>query len=221
MTSMKKIKWTTHLIELVVVFLGITAGFVLQNKKEQNADKELEQKYTEGIQVDVLENIRNLKECIQRDSFWLAQSKYALKLIATDSLSLDSANALIKTMIFYSEFEEQNTTYENITNSGNLNLIEDYDLKQKIVAYHKELENFKLLEIYFREYFTGTLMPFTMDNFDLFTEKLTVPKSHKSILFQNIFGTQYSLTQQRYKGYSDLLNESKKMEKLLNNKMNE
>lgn len=220
LTFIKKINWPTHIAELLVVFLGITAGFVLQNNKEQNEDNELEQKYIEGIHVDITENIEELQESIQRDSLWLAQSTYALKLIALDSLSLDSANSLIKTMIYYSELSEQTTTYENILNSGNLNLIEDYDLKQKIVEYHKGLENFQLLETYFHDYYSGTLMPFLMINYDLFSQKLTVTNTHKSILFKNIFATHYSLTQQRFEGYKGLLDESKKMEKLLNNKIN-
>ena len=221
LTFIKKINWTNHIIELLVVFLGITAGFVLQNDKEQNENKEFEQKYIVGFRDNVAENIESLQESIQHDSLWLAESTYALKLIATDSLSLDSANALIKTMIFYSEFSEQTTTYENILNSGNLNLIKDYDLKQKIVEYHKGLENFQLLETYFHDYFSEILMPFLMINFDLFSQKLIVSNIHKSILFKNIFGTHFSLTQQRHEGYKGLLDESMKMEGLLNNNLNE
>ncbi len=167
------------------------------------------------------ENIENLQDGIQRDSLWLIQTTYALKLISLDSLSLDSANSLIIEMIYYSEFSEQTTTYENIINSGNLNLIEDYDLKQKIVEYYKGIENFQLLETYFHDYFSGTLMPFLMINYDLFSKKLTVTNTHKSVLFKNIFASHYSLTQQRCEGYKGLLDKSKKMEKLLNNKMNE
>lgn len=221
LTFVKKINWTNHIIELLVVFLGITAGFVLQNDKEQNENKEFEQKYIVGFRDNVADNIESLQEGIQHDSLWLAESTYALKLIAADSLRLDSANSLIKSMIYYSEFSEQTTTYENILNSGNLNLIEDYDLKQKIVEYHKGLEDFQLLETYFHDYFSETLMPFLMINYDLFSQKLTVSNIHKSILFKNIFGTHFSLTQQRYEGYKGLLDESTKMEKLLTNKMNE
>jgi len=217
----KKINWTNHIIELLVVFLGITAGFILQNDKEQNENKEFEQKYIVGFRDNVAENIESLQEGIKLDSLWLAKNKYALKLIATDSLRLDSANSLIKSMIYYSEFSEQTTTYENILNSGNFNLIEDYDLKQKIVEYHKGLEDFQVLETYFHDYFSETLMPFLMINYDLFSQKLTVANTHKSILFKNIFGTHFSLTQQRYEGYKRLLDESMKMEKLLTNKMNE
>lgn len=221
LTFAKKINWANHIIELLVVFLGITAGFVLQNDKEQSQNKEFEQKYIVGFRDNVAENIESLQEGIQHDSLWLAESTYALKLIATDSLRLDSANSLIKSMIYYSELSEQTTTYENILNSGNLNLIEDYDLKQKIVEYHKGLEDFHLLEAYFHDYFSETLMPFLMINYDLFSQKLTVSNAHKSILFKNIFGTHFSLTQQRHEGYKRLLDESIKMEKLLFNKMNE
>ena len=114
-------------------------------------------------------------------------------------------------MIFYSEFSEQITTYENILNSGNLNLIKDYDLKQKIVEYHRDIENFQLLETYFHDYFSETFMPFLMINYDLFSQKLTISNTHNSILFKNIFGTHFSLTQQRHEGYKGLLDESMKI----------
>ena len=66
----------------------------MQNDKEQRQNKEFEQKYIVGFRDNVAENIESLQEGIQNDSLWLAKSKYALKLIATDSLRLDSANSL-------------------------------------------------------------------------------------------------------------------------------
>lgn len=40
---MKKIKQTKLALELIVVFLGVSAGFLLQNRKEAVANREMEQ----------------------------------------------------------------------------------------------------------------------------------------------------------------------------------
>jgi len=72
---MKKIKWTKLAIELIVVFLGVSAGFLLQNRKEASANKEQEQKYLQGFLADVNVNINELEESVIDDSLLLRNSK--------------------------------------------------------------------------------------------------------------------------------------------------
>jgi len=143
---MKKNTWYYLVLELVVVFIGITAGFVLQNNKENSQNAALEQKYINGFIEDVNVNIQNLEESIGDDSLWLASTKYAVEQIISNTLSHDSVCSLMMRMTMFSEFSEQSDTYEDIINSGNLNLLKDYELKKEIVKYHKSLKDYKILD---------------------------------------------------------------------------
>jgi len=197
------------------VFLGISAGFFLQNYKDNVAKAEKEQNYLEGFRKDVEVNITNLEEQIESDSLWVEKNKYAPVLMAVDSLILDSANAIVETMVVYSKYMPQTDTYENILNSGNLDIISDYDLKQKIVVYHKSLRDFTLLENYYHNYYETIFMPYIMKHFDILTGKFGASINHQSIEFKNIFVGNYSLRQQRIAGYKDLLGLSKDLYGLL------
>jgi hypothetical protein len=214
-SSLSKIKFTKLFLELLVVFLGVTGGFLLQNYKEIKTDRDLEKKYLEGIYTDTKENINELKEAIAQDSLWIDQNNYALPFIANDSLSYDSAVALMKSMAFYSEFNAQTNTYVNITNSGSLNIIEDYELRQVIVDCFNNFENAKLLDAYFRKYNEGRFLSYILTNYNMFTGEFISLNSHKQIEFKNIFAIYFSLTQQRLVAYRDLLEQNLNLEKLL------
>lgn len=199
------INWLNHSIELVVVFLGITAGFILQNFNETANDKKLEKKYMEGFKTDVTENASLLKSAIVEDSTWLDRYNYAIYQILDGSLTLDSAVSMMMGMANYSRFNKQDITYLNIVNSGNLGLIREYTLRQHIVAYHKELNDFEVLEDYYNDYNQNHLLPFMTDEFDLFQYKFITRDLYKEHAFTNAFGTIVSYRQQRITGYRNLL----------------
>jgi hypothetical protein len=207
----RKINWFYLGIELIVVFLGISAGFFLQDYRESRTNRNLEDSYYRGMEDDIKANIEELGKDIAEDSVWLANTKYAIKQMASNTLSIDSANTLILSMLYYSRFEPQVNTYENIISSGKLNIISNLKLRQKIVAYHKKLEDYQLIEDYLQDFNFDFLMPLVMKNYDFFAKKMTNPKLRSSVHFKNIFGGYYALKQQRYEKYKELFNESKKL----------
>ena len=214
-SDFKSISWSKLFLELLVVFLGVSAGFLLQNSKEDSSNNEQEQKYIQSFLSDIDVNINNLKESIEDDSLWLKKTEYAIYLIVKDSLSIDSANTLIILMSNFTEFSGQVNTYTNITNSGNLNLITDYGLKQTIVEYHKSLEELDILNSVFSDFRSENFMPFIIGNYDMFMQQFVNPEMAKSTDFTNIFGIQFSLTQQRLEAYKLLLKESEDYRDLL------
>ncbi len=213
----KKINWFYLGVELVVVFLGISTGFFLQNYRESKANNDLEDSYFKGMVVDLQANIDALLEDMAEDSAWITNSKYAIQLMSKDELSTDSANSLILSMLYYSRFEPQTNTYENVINSGKLNIISNLNLRQKIVVYHKKLKDYQLIEDYLRDYNSDFFMPMVMKNYDFFSQKLVDPKFKASVEFKNIFGGYYALKQQRYAKYKELLKESEELLKTIKN----
>ena len=215
MMKTKKIDWLYHFMSLLVVFLGITAGFLLQNRKEDSGNRVLEQKYMAGFQADLAVCITDLEEAIAGDSLWLAKNTWAMKQLLAGTIPEDSASQLMMNMAILSEFTAQTNTYENITNSGNLNIISSYSKKQELVKYYKRLEDFSLLENYFNNFHTDRFLPYLIENYDLISQKFVVPKAEESAMFKNIFASFFSLTQQREEGYRRLLLESKEIKNQL------
>jgi hypothetical protein len=72
-----KIEWKNHFVELVVVFVGITLAFILNNWRESYKDKNLEKKYLASFYSDISTDINSLdslissKENTLRDTYRL------------------------------------------------------------------------------------------------------------------------------------------------------
>ena len=151
MTEKLKIdyKWKKIFIELLVVFLGVTAGFLLNNWQNEKKDELLETKYLNGFLRDAEKNISDLNETIAADSLWLKAMLAKLKKISDGTITVDSAEATIESITSISGITFQTGAYENITNSGNLNIIRDYALKEKIVDYYSLISDVKFFDNYF------------------------------------------------------------------------
>ena len=69
-------EWGKLFFELVVVFLGVTAGFVLNNFRMEQEEKKLEDKYLESFLQDVEFDIPALENAVRTDSVWLARENH-------------------------------------------------------------------------------------------------------------------------------------------------
>lgn len=212
-----KIPWGKLSLELIVVFLGVTTGFLLNNWQLQREDYKLEQKYLVDFNHDIGENILELKVAISSDSTWLERVKPELRNISKGTIIIDSANSIVQQIVQISKITFQTSTYENITNSGNLNLIQDYALKKEIVDYHIAVSGVEFVDNYFYEFFNDFVMPFVVSKFNVLKGGLENPKTVKSLEFQNIITSYFSIMQQRKAVYEGLLEKSLELKKILQN----
>lgn len=207
--------WKKLFVELLVVFLGVTAGFLLNNWRQDNQDQKLEKKYLHGFLEDVKADIPILQEAIKADSLWLQRTKPQLFAIQRANMSVDSANSLIKRIVSLSKLEPQTGTYEDITNSGNLNLIQNYTVKKEIVDYHLAIKSAGFLDDYFYRYFNDFVMPFIFTHFNVLDGKLNNPTIINSPQFVNVIAGYFSLVQQRKATYEDVLKKSNSLKMTL------
>ena len=202
--------------ELIVVFLGVTAGFLLNNWKEKSSNKEIEKKYLENFADDIESNNTQLLKEIRKDSLWIKDVTPILKRIKNGNITLNLANGLLDKMTTVSMVTFKTGTYENIINSGNLNIISNYDVREQIVDYQLLLSDAKFLDDYYFQYFNEFVLPLLMTNYNFINKKITYKKVIYSTKFQNIASGYYSLKKQQKDSYKALLKSGKKLLKLLN-----
>ncbi len=200
--------WKKLFFELIVVFLGVTAGFILNNWRMQKDVQNTEQKYLNGFHQDIVANITELSKSIKSDSLWLVHAKPKLLSIQNGTIKIDSANYIIKLMVSISKASLQTGTYEEIINSGNLNTISNFNIKKQIVDYHEAINGVGFIDDYFYRYFNNFVMPFIYSNFSILKGKLEDPLIIKTNQFANVVAGYYSMVQQRKSAYQDLLNKS-------------
>ncbi|MCW8805094.1 MAG: hypothetical protein OQK56_01430 [Ignavibacteriaceae bacterium] len=203
--KIKNYEWGKLFFELIVVFLGITAGFVLNNWRMEQEEKKLEEKYISSFLQDINYDIPELEDAIKTDSVWLARSEPLMISIINKKIEIDSAQSMIKRIVSISKIDAHSSTYEEISNSGNLNIISDYELKAQIVDYYLALGGVGFIDDYFHKYFSDFVMPFVLTEYSVLTGEFNNTAVVNSVRFSNVVAGYYSLVQQRLAAYKKLL----------------
>ena len=150
--KIKKYEWGKLFFELIVVFLGVSAGFLLNNWRMEQEEIKLEEKYLKSFLQDIKLDIPELEKAVETDSLWLALAKPILTSIVNKNISLDSARIMIKMILKISKLNANKSTFEEISNSGNLNILTDFELKSQIVKYYLDLGGVEFIDDYFNKY---------------------------------------------------------------------
>jgi hypothetical protein len=203
--KIKNYEWGKLFFELVVVFLGVTAGFVLNNWRMQQEENQLEQKYLSSFLQDVGYDIPELENAIKTDSLWLVKAKPLLTSIINKNIKIDSAQIMINLIVKISKIDAHSSTYEEISNSGNLNIISDFELKSQIVDYYLALGGVGFIDDYFHKYFSDFVMPFILTEYSVLTGEFNNETVINTVRFSNVVAGYYSLVQQRLAAYEKLL----------------
>ncbi|HMQ67829.1 MAG TPA: hypothetical protein PKA90_02795 [Ignavibacteria bacterium] len=215
----KKYEWDKLLLEIFAVFLGVTSGFLLSNWQEERQERNLEQKYIAAYIEDVNENITEFEKTIKSDSLWMKQAMPLLISLKDDKFNKDSTVAVMKLIVQISNINSRSVTYEDMKSSGNLNIINDFNLKGMIVDFYSEVNGVKFLEEYFYSYFKDLIMPFVFSEYNVLKEEMINPDQISSVRFTNAFTGYFSMIQQRVAAYNALLIKAYLLRDELNNSL--
>ena len=106
-------------------------------------------------------------------------------------------------------------TYKEITNSGNFNIIEDFQLKSHLVDYDLEIKGVGFIDDYFYQYFNDMVMPFVFSEFSVLWIEFKNDEVVNSIEFSNVVAGYYSMIQQRLAAYKKLKEKSSSLKREL------
>lgn len=199
----KKINWVYYIVELLVVFIGVTSGFVLNNWREDNAEIRLEQKYLSSFYKDIASDATTLDSLVFRTHNKVDNLMGVLKKteVINEPLSEDLAKLIVNEIIYFEWFSPTNDTYDDIINSGNLNLISDYELKEKVSSYYSFLNELKNVEQFYKEHLKDYGFPILYKNYHLFKREFINEECYQTLEFTNMFLAGIALYQKNLKMY--------------------
>ena len=132
-----------YALDFIVVFLGITVSFALNNLNEKRKDRISESNYYCKLLEDAQQDLINLENQIDICKDRLASSNNVLMLIqnksATEEIVSESFSAVRE---MSNHFKPIKATFEDLKSSGNLKLIQDNLIKDQILNYHSTMEGY-------------------------------------------------------------------------------
>ena len=197
MKNKPKAGWLWLSLELIVVFIGVSAGFLFDNFREDRADKKLENKYLESFYNDVLADSLEIQEMLLSSENNIEVSGHTIQAMQTGTLTRDSALAVLGLMATYNNLNLENATYESVVNSGNLGLIRDFEIRGKIVYYYRSHEDMRYVEAIHNDYITNYILPYVSRKLDFISGQFVEDFSVDDIEFRNITSGYYTLIRQK------------------------
>jgi hypothetical protein len=161
------VRWYDKMMDLLVVIVGVTIAFSLNNWNEKRKAEDLEHSYLKSMQEELELDISELKDLIRRDSIGNSGLETLLSASYRDPATIDrdSINLAIENMGNLVTFQGQSITYRSLLSSGKLDAIEDLDLRYEIIShYHKSYNQIHEIEGYYRESYDEFVIPFFMEH---------------------------------------------------------
>jgi len=199
---MKKIDWTSHFIELVVVFIGITGAFLLNNWRETRAERKLEFKYYNSLLRDLTDDADKI-DAIQT---FIQQQDSVLQTFITRSSAgdfpLDSISNVLYALVSTSQFSAETGTYETIKYSGNV--YTDYELREEINSYYDKVDELMVKQEVHFNFVNNYCTPFIYKNMDMLRGKL-LPGVSITTEFTNLAVGYKVLLDQNLQAFNELM----------------
>lgn len=137
----KKQEWTAIWIDLVIVVVGVFIGIQVSNWNAARADDVRAKAYLERIKDNLNTDLQSIQ---RRDVFWrqvIGYGDQAIRYAETGELVDGSAWKTV--LAFYQASQvwpwaTNDITYQELSNSGELGLIEDMNLRAELTRYYAE-----------------------------------------------------------------------------------
>jgi len=136
-----KENWIRHGFETLVVTVGILGAFALNTWNENRKKEVLEIQYLNRLIEDLAIDTSYYTHRSERSQKVIIENRQVIRLMYQTQETIEDVKELYTHIRWDTEhLTTQNSTYTELTNSGNLNIFKNPDLKNSIIYYYRENE---------------------------------------------------------------------------------
>jgi hypothetical protein len=134
-------KWTEYLLEFLMLFLAVFLGFLAENQRENLVERHRAKDYAKSFLSDLQSDTTEIRSALESENFRIR----CMDSIISFSKSSKGQSAVPGKFYYYSRFvsnlytlDWNNSTMNQLVQSGNLRLFKNKELVHKINAYYAE-----------------------------------------------------------------------------------
>lgn len=210
-----KIDWRSKFIDLLIVIIGITIAFKLNNWNESIKSDTAGKEYIASFYNENKENRENLVAAIK----FSETNKRDLDTLKAILLSKDYSDNRIKTltagMMAIANYTPSTITMQNISSSGEFDLIKDIELRKNLISTYNAYKTTTSLEDIISNYINQYVTPYFFKSIRFSDFSAIHSDFAKDPEFENIVFGYDVLLNQLINGYKKNLKE----QNLLNKKL--
>jgi hypothetical protein len=139
---MKKLNWKYALGEIFIVIIGITIAFSMNKCANQAQNDAQKQHYLINLKNDVQADKERLQEIVVELDRKIETASRILPILNSEQDNKMAIISDIFSISTISNFSAKDITYQTLINSGDLKLIDDFELKTAIELHYS---NYKVM----------------------------------------------------------------------------
>ena len=141
-----KKKWYVYFIDFIMLFVAVSLGFLAENVRDQQTDKNREISYLKNVHEDLLVDINKIELVISSNNLRLLMLDSLHMEINKASPDLPSLYYYIRNLALRTTFESSHLGLDQIKASGGFRLIQNAKIIAGIQDYERRLNSAMKLE---------------------------------------------------------------------------
>lgn len=210
-----KIRWSNHLIELLIVIIGISIAFWLNNmaiKRKNTGEKII---YLTDIRNDLRTDSLRLFNNVRNNEIKSEKLRHALVLIK-ESAPIDSVLVNIIEIGNYDFFNPDNFTLTSLLQSGDLKLIDSDEIKKELLRLLKIYESIDNMQKNFLQALDDNYFPMLLTKVDMIEFETIDPDYFYGIEMKNYCAYTLNETSQHIRTYEYAQKQVEKVKNAIN-----
>ena len=205
--------------EVVLVVIGILIALSINNWNEGQSKRNAELNFYRNTKQQLLDDADNIASELEHNIILNKQFSYAIKLIqANDKSKKDSLGKIAVNLIDYSDFDGQGNIYETMVNSGDVKLLRNPEIIEKIRRLEETYFYMNRMEAINFDAIMS-IVPEIIPNIRLSTSKVENEEYLYGIVFENLFVLSHSITLEKDEVYNEIINEIESIIQLIDNEI--
>ena len=206
-----KIDWKSKFIDLLIVIVGITIAFQLNNLNESNKSETKEKDYLKSFHEENRDNELSLSLALEFALKTKTDIDSLKQILLSKNYEDDRIKNLSASMMALSDFSPSLITMENITASGDFELISNLEHRENLIDTYNSYQTTAQYEGMLSDYVNQYITPFFIKNIR-FSDFSSLNENYiEKPEFENIVFGYDALLTQKLKGYEANLKKLKEL----------
>lgn len=194
--------------EILLVMIGISLAFQVNNWNDNRLKQKAEIRYYENIRDQIADDGRLIQTQIDFNNRYMAQFRYANEILESNDRSrMDTLGLIIGNLTQYSDFDRQGNIYENMVNSGEVKLLRNHDIINGLRLLEEKYHYTNRMENIHYDANMNFVAPSISPVLKFTNGKVQKPDQVYHYEFQNLVLSLLSIMEEKDKVYHETLNQ--------------
>ena len=139
-------KWKEYITEFLMLFLAVSLGFMAENIREHQIEKQREIAYLKNVHEDLKLDLINIDNVFNSNAIRLQAMDTLFNIINNKTITNEDVYYYIRNLALRSTFESSHVGLDQIKSAGGLRMVKNPEIISGIQEYERALDALDKLE---------------------------------------------------------------------------